>query len=40
MTGKGCEGPFPPIRNAWWESLVVHSVVRDVLRERGGDDRD
>ena len=38
--GEGYEGPLPPIRNAWWERLVFHSVVQDLLRERGGGDRD
>ena len=39
-TGKGYDGPLPPIHNAWWERLVFHSVVQDLLRECGGGDRD
>src|ERR1700733_418997 len=34
------KGPLPPVRNAQRESLVLHSVVQDLLQEHGGDDRD
>jgi hypothetical protein len=38
--GKGCKGPLPPVCNARRESPVLHSVVQDLMRQRGGDDRD